>query len=102
MPVYYPDGRFAGVTGFDLASANLFNSLILPSSWDDGSTKMLVLPYNGRLIILDHSDYNRIRRDWRSTLELKTLTASNPKLLKKIQQDSAGGKSGVIEMPYKG
>jgi phosphoserine phosphatase RsbU/P len=102
MPVYYPDGRFAGVTGFDLASANLFNSLILPPSWDDGSTKMLVLPFNGRLVILDHSDYNRIRHDWRSTLRLKTLTASNPKLLEKIQQISAGGKSGVIEMPYKG
>ncbi len=102
MPVYYPDGTFAGVTGMDLASANLFDALKLPPGWNEVSSKMLVVPWKGKLIILDQSSYHKLEQSWQVPVQLETLESKRPELLRKIQEKAISGKPGVIQMPYKG
>ena len=42
-PLFYPDGSFAGMTGLDLVTKNLFSELVLPEeAWKGEATEMLV------------------------------------------------------------
>ena len=44
MPVYDPQGQFAGVTAVDVLVESLFSQLRLPTAWEQDANIMLVLP----------------------------------------------------------
>ena len=122
-PLFYPDGSFAGMTGLDLVTKNLFSELVLPEeAWKGEATEMLVKRLGprseapGQIAVLEKQlgtqvttrpdDIEETRLDGQQIvgrqLRLRYLKVADPKLLNEIVDQAEAGKSGIVRMPFNG
>ena len=107
MPVYRPDGSFAGVTAIDVPLDAPLRQLRPPPQWSAGVVTMVVFPgeagtkYEGKLAILAQKSYRIRQQDWQVRFELASLTSDDPAGLEALRRDALAGNSGVTRMPYR-
>jgi len=106
LPVYYPDGRFAGVTSIDMPITHVMDHMRLPDEWEAGSKKLLVgidlpEPYPNLLIWLQQSYQKRGYR-WDKEIELEALRADDPRQTEEVIADLRADKSVVREVGFQG
>lgn len=120
VPLFYPDGSFAGMTGMDLIANDLFRELRLPPNWQKNTTSMLVKrlgPYSkrpGEIAVLakktpENGSPKEIQEDLfeeggtgERPVFLPSLKASDPTLLNQIVDQAEAGKSGIVRMEFDG
>ncbi len=107
-PVCYPDGSFAGVTAIDVLLPQIFQELKMPEHWASQAKAALVMPvYQAdtgvrRLAVAAQMDYLNLSQDWQTPVALDYLEFSDPEQQSVLMRDALYGRSGVMEMPFKG
>ncbi len=108
MPVFAPDGQFAGATGIDVPINALFADLSLPQAWDKVAVVMLAIvrpssdaPLERRVMVVRRAAQSTKRADW--------TQATRPDFLYSEDRDGFEEMlnmcrecAGVQDMPYKG
>jgi len=108
MPVRYPDGSVAGVTGIDVTIAAILGELKLPPAWERAAVTMLVQPADPPggpacgLLVVARSDYRQAGRDWRARGQPEFVACDDPAGLDELTADALAGRSGVRRMSYRG
>ena len=119
-PLFYPDGSFAGITGFDLITKRLFSNLRLPADWEKDATAMLIQrlgPHSqrpGEIVILakqlpSGSRPKEIKIDPGKEADaagrvsrLHSLQAVDQKKLNELVDRAEAGGSGIVRMEFNG
>jgi sigma-B regulation protein RsbU (phosphoserine phosphatase) len=112
MPVYYPDGKFAGVTAIDRQMNDYFDSLEIPAALQKKAKLCLVgLGQPGQVIedylVVFWSNQTKLGRlssdaGWQDTVVLQPLMSSDQGMLAQIIKDiKEGDKAGIQTMEYK-
>ncbi|MFH1746624.1 MAG: SpoIIE family protein phosphatase [Planctomycetota bacterium] len=107
MPVRWPDGSFAGVTGIDIRITDLLGSVELPAEWARTAETMIVIPRiddrkNRRVIhIMAHQDYTT-GTQWEVPLEIRELVSPDAERIDEFFDDLLDERSSVRYMPYNG
>ena len=108
MPVYRPDGQFAGVTAIDKAVRNVFSGFLLPAPLK-GKAHMLLAGL-GRpeekirdklLVYLCNRNAGK-HTSWKTEVNLPELTSSDKGTCQAMLDDIKAGKAGNRIMPYNG
>lgn len=106
MPVYYPDGGFAGVTAIDVLVPGVFQELKLPDPWAARAKIALVAPVSGRdgqnLSIVAQMSYLNLDQDWQTPVALEFLEFDDPWQRAFLIREAMDGRSGVMKMGYEG
>lgn len=106
MPVYYPDGGFAGVTAIDVLVPGVFQELKLPDQWEALAKIALVAPVSRnkrqKLSITAQMSYLNLDQDWQTPVELEFLESDDPRQLAILIKEAMDGRSGVLKMGYNG
>ncbi|MGD9126913.1 MAG: SpoIIE family protein phosphatase [Planctomycetia bacterium] len=123
MPLFYPDGRFAGMTALDVIADRLFKGFHLPADWEKDATAMLVKrldPHSVRpdeVVVLakktppgiTSKDIKEIEDDPVKVTDvlgrpiwLPSLKMSDQKLFKKVVKEAEEGHSDVFQMEFNG
>jgi sigma-B regulation protein RsbU (phosphoserine phosphatase) len=107
MPVWRPDGTFAGVTAIDVPFGSLFRELRLPPDWSSESEAMLAVLDSGegdllKAQVLVHRDYQRQGQHWQAPLKMRYLESAQPDKLQKILRESGESGAAVARMDYGG
>lgn len=108
MPVRGPDGKFAGVTAIDVPMSGISDKLKLPESWASGASSAVILPippeneHAGKLIILCRKGFIGMKRRWWEPPIIEFLEFDDDEAMKTLKTNAIAGKSGVMEMQYKG
>jgi len=111
-PVYYPNGKFAGVTAIDRQMKDYFDGLKTPAALQKNAKLYLVgLGQPGEAIQDNLVVYwnNQAKQDqasgnvdWQDTIVLQSLTSSDQETLTKMVEDIKADKAGIQTMEYKG
>lgn len=107
-PVHHPDGTFAGVTAIDVLVPEIFQELKMPAHWAAQAKITLVSPvYQAdvgvrRLAVAAQMEYLNLGQDWRTPVELAYLDSGDPQKQALLTRDALLGRSGVLEMAFKG
>ncbi len=105
-PLTDKDGNFIGVTAIDRRVRDFFVNDSFSHAWMSGALDFLVGktvssdPQKSLEILLESGSNEKM--DWRSPLKNTFLFSSDKLKMKKMLDDIAKGKSGVIKMPYRG
>ncbi len=106
-PVYFRNGKLAGVTALDIDYRQFFADWKIPSEWANNAQRM-VLIYHQKSTDLKHKLEILLRSrgeahslNWRTPVKHEYLDLSNPEL-RACQQDLLNGTSAVRKMTYKG
>ncbi|MHC5103621.1 MAG: SpoIIE family protein phosphatase [Planctomycetota bacterium] len=112
MPVYYPDGKFAGVTAIDKKMNEYFSGLKIPAALQKKAKLYLVgLGLPGEAVednlVVFWSNQTQLDQlysdtDWQDTIVLQPLKSSDQGMLAHIIEDVKGDKAGVRTMKYNG
>ncbi len=108
MPVYRPNGDFAGVTAIDVTYQWLFANWQLPAPWKDMSEAMILKFHDdtkkqgASLEIIYRAEQQGYRGNWQMPVKQQFLRADDPQSLKEIFEDLQHGKSGVRKVRYQG
>ena len=108
MPVYRPNGDFAGVTAIDVIYQWLFANWQLPEHWKDMSEAMILTFHDdaknhvNSLEIVYRSEQQDYRGNWQMPIKQQFLSADDPQALVEIFKDLRQGKSGVHKVRYQG
>ena len=101
MPVYRPDGTFAGVTAIDVPFDQTFHVLGLRGRLAEDA-EVMAAQGGDRLSILVQKSYLSQGEDWERPTKLQLLESADAEELKRMRQDVLDGKPGLRRMPYKG
>ncbi|UCD74092.1 MAG: SpoIIE family protein phosphatase [Phycisphaerales bacterium] len=117
MPLYLPDGSFAGVTAVDSPVERVLAQTRLPEAWSGQAEMMLlllatpeecedfrVLPSEGALtpIVFAESSVDEGRQDWRKRAEYRVLASDDPNELAVVMDDMRQQLTGVRDLTYQG
>ncbi|MHC5089657.1 MAG: SpoIIE family protein phosphatase [Planctomycetota bacterium] len=112
VPVYYPNGKFAGVTAIDRQMKDYFDGLKIPAALQEKAKLYLVgLGQPGEAIEDDlvvfwnnQSESDPSQRDvgWQDTVVLESLTSSDEETLTEMIEHLKADKAGIRTMEYKG
>jgi HAMP domain-containing protein len=106
IPVWRPNGDFAGVTGIDLMIKAVFDDLKLPEHWKEvAEVKVVTLgepgdEHEGEPLIIAQKSYQNY--DWDEDLELEVFESDDPADLDAVLHEVSAGRNGVRQMSYKG
>ena len=113
MPIYYPDGSFAGVTAIDMAMGTLIEGLRLPEFVEnhaelfltgfgrfDEQTQDMVDRYDDLVIYLHSSNIKN--PNWTEQVSLPRLTSHDSNVYQEMVADITAGLSGSRVMEYDG
>ena len=112
QPVRGPNGRFAGVTGIELAIVSILHQIDTSSPGDylhqarlarmlDSVDSELVIPSGRKLRVLASREYNRNAGAWNAEVNLKEV-AGRPEDYDAALTDIAAGRAGVREVTAPG
>ena len=111
-PVYYPDGKFAGVTAIDRQMNDYFDSLKIPEPLHEKAGFYLVglgrpeEPISDELVVfwnnLAKKDGVQNETDWQHAPELGQLISSDRELFNQVISDIKADQSGTRIMEYNG
>ncbi len=108
LPVYRPDGAFAGVTAIDVPIIELFKDLKLPEEWAPSAERLIVIPVGQsgppetRLKIIVRDGHQTQATGPPPETELTYLDSDDRSELAALADDVAAGKSGVRRMRFAG
>ena len=106
MPVRWPDGSFAGVTGLDVTVADVVKRMKPPPIWSDDARSMLVsLRDQGEQSVLEvvaRPGYHRKGERWNARFDAEYLDSGDREQMGRLIGDLSSGRSGTCEMPYLG
>lgn len=108
MPVYRPDGEFAGVTAIDVTYHWLFADWKIPDSWKDVSEAMILLFHDGesevenKLEIIFRDNQQGVRGNWQMPVQKQFLEADEPLQLNEVFTDLQARIPGVRKVRYQG
>ena len=107
MPIYRPDGTFAGVTAIDVRMTDLVKEVELPDDWSRVAKNMLIAPFefdseSGRqLYIIAKHDFESDNR-WDIPITPPVLTSVDANQLAELIADLTAERAAVRKLPYKG
>ena len=108
MPVYRPDGQFAGVTSIDKAMKDIFGRFLLPAPYK-GKIHTLLAGLGGteeeitdRLLIYLHKQDTGGHTSWKTEIDLPELISSEKDSYHAMLEDIKAEKAGSQIMPYNG
>ncbi len=106
-PVYFRDGKLAGVTALDIDYRQFFADWDIPPEWTDKAQRMVLIYHpdgadlNHKLeILLRHRGENH-SLDWQTPVKHEYLDLSDPQL-EEFHQDLLNGTSAVRKIIYQG
>ncbi len=106
-PVYFSDGRVAGVTALDIDYRQFFADWSIPAEWADNAQSMVLIYHQDamdpaqKLEILLRNQGEEHSRDWRTPVQHEYLNLADPQL-QAFQQDLLNGTSAVRKITYHG
>jgi len=106
-PVYFRDGKLAGVTALDIDYRQFFADWNIPSEWADNAQRMVLIYHpdstdlNHKLEVLLRNRGEAHSLDWRTPVKHEYLDLSDPEL-QSFQQDLLSGTSAVRKVTYQG
>lgn len=111
-PVYYPDGKFAGVTAIDRQMNDYFDALKIPEPLQEKAGFYLVglgrpeEPIADELVVFWNNqatqDDIQNRTDWHQPPQLSQLISSDRELFNQMIGDIKADQSGIKTMEYNG
>lgn len=108
MPVYRPDGQFAGVTAIDKAMKDIFGRFLLPAPYK-GKVHTLLAGLGGteeeitdRLLIYLHKQDIGGHTSWKTEIDFPELISSEKNTYQAMVEDIKAEKAGSQIMPYNG
>jgi len=106
MPVRWPDGSFAGVTGLDVTVADVVERMKPPPIWSDDARSMLVTLRDREeqrvLEVVARPGYHRKGERWNARFDAEYLDSGDREQMGRLIGDLSSGRSGTCEMPYLG
>lgn len=106
-PVYFGDGKLAGVTALDIDYRQFFADWNIPPEWADNAQRMVLIFHqdgadlNHKLEILLRHRGESHSLDWRTPVKHEYLDLADPQL-QAFQQDLLNGTSAVRKITYQG
>ncbi|MBU0617411.1 MAG: SpoIIE family protein phosphatase [Planctomycetes bacterium] len=107
MPVYRPDGSFAGVTAIDIRMTDLVREIELPAEWACVARNMLVSPMEEGVTsrnvmhIVAQRDFESANQ-WDVPVTPPVLSSSDQEQLEGMFQDLMAERAAVRKMPFDG
>ncbi len=107
MPVHWPDGSFAGVTGIDVRMTDLVREIELPAEWAPVATNMAVTVVEeaaaGRRVmrVIAQRDFESAKR-WDVPVTPPVLSSADQEQLEGMLGDLLAERAAVRKMPFKG
>jgi len=106
LPVYEPDGSFAGVTAIDIQITDLVQQVELPAEWAREAETMIVVPANDgtgppRILIIAQQEF-KAENEWDVPVSDRLLTFGDEQQLAQVRNDLMLAKAAVRDMPYEG
>jgi len=108
MPVYRPDGQFAGVTAIDKAMKDIFGRFLLPAPLK-GKVHTLLAgqgrteeEITDKLLIYLHKQDIGGHTSWKTKMDLPELISSDKNTYQAMLENIKAGKAGSQIMPYNG
>lgn len=104
----YPDGSRAGVAAMDILLTEVLRIDTLSSLWTAAMQSFLIAPVLNPatqavdLLIVAQKDYQTQASSWEGPIRPEQLTAEDPAKTAVIAGEIAAGRSGFLEMPYRG
>jgi phosphoserine phosphatase RsbU/P len=108
VPIHWPDGTFAGVTAVDVSSIQELPSKLPNAYWAGNLQVFLTLVAmrpDGKemgLRMVGVGDYHKEFKDWTTPLEEVWLEANDQEKYYQMVREIRSGRSGSVEMPFKG
>ncbi len=116
MPVHFPDGEFAGVTGIDVQILSVLNRIQNQLQVDDRAEGFIVRLAEAdgdvfipglsadepELLIVAYRGYQTDNANWASEIESETLMAGNAVALDLLIEDLTSQRQGLRRMDYQG
>ena len=106
-PVYFSDGKLAGVTALDIDYRQFFADWNIPAEWTDNAQRMVLIYHQDatdptqKLEVLLRSQSEKHSRDWQTPVQHEYLNLADPQL-QAFQQDILDGTSAVRQITYQG
>jgi sigma-B regulation protein RsbU (phosphoserine phosphatase) len=103
-----PDGSRAGVAAMDILLTEVLRIDTLSSLWTAAMQSFLIAPVPNPatqatdLLIVAQKDYQTQASSWEGVIRPERLTAEDPAKTAELAGEIAGGRSGILEMPYQG
>jgi len=103
-----PDGTVAGVAAMDVLITELLQIEDLAAIWTTAMRSFLVMPAvnpqtgHSDLLIVVQKGYLDVADSWEKPIQTEWLTSEDPGALAQMLQEVELGRSGYVEMPYKG
>jgi sigma-B regulation protein RsbU (phosphoserine phosphatase) len=104
----YPDGSRAGVVAMDVRLAEVLHLEALSSVWTEAMRSFLVTLVSDsnthltELLIVAQKDYQTQSAYWEGSIIPERLTSEDMGTVTQLVEELARGRSGYLEMPYKG
>ena len=104
----HPDGSRAGVVAMDVLLTEVLRLEALSSVWTEAMRSFLVTPvpdpetYLTGLLIIAQKDYQTQAASWEGSITPERLTSEDPGRLTQLVNELGHGRSGYLEMPYRG
>ncbi len=104
-PVYFRDGKLAGVTALDIDYRQFFADWEIPSEWTDNAQQMVLVYHqdatdpNQKLEILLRNQGEDHSQNWRIPVQREYLDLADPQL-QALRQDILDGTSAVRQVIY--
>jgi sigma-B regulation protein RsbU (phosphoserine phosphatase) len=102
------DGSRAGVVAMDLLLTEVLRIEALSSLWTTAVRSFLVVPDTrpetqiNDLFIIAQKDYQTQNASWEQSIDPERLTSDDPIRMARLADELRSGRSGYLEMPYKG
>jgi sigma-B regulation protein RsbU (phosphoserine phosphatase) len=104
----HPDGSRAGVAAMDVLLTEALRIESLSSLWTTAMRSFLVKPAlnpetrTTELLVVAQKGYQTQAASWQGSIEPERLTAEDPRQMSELIKELGSGRSGYLEMPYKG
>jgi sigma-B regulation protein RsbU (phosphoserine phosphatase) len=104
----HPDGSQAGVAAMDVLLTEVLRIDALSSIYTSAMHSFLIAPDLDPktqaidLLIVAQKDYQHQASSWEGGITLERLTGEDPQKMVELVREIAAGRSGALEMPYKG
>jgi len=102
------DGSLAGVAAIDVLITDLLQIEELAGIWTSAMRSFLVMPavnpqtQHSDLLIVVQKGYQDVADSWEKPIRAEWLTSEDTGALAQLLQEVESGRSGYVEMPYKG
>jgi sigma-B regulation protein RsbU (phosphoserine phosphatase) len=104
----HPDGARAGVVAMDVLLTEVLRLEDLSSVWTEAMRSFVVIPVPDPdellpgLLIVAQKDYQSQAASWEGSINPERLTSDDPERLNQLVNELGRGRTGYLEMPYKG